>query len=1028
MASLSVRAEVGNGGSVAIAGFTIVEEPERVLVRGIGPELERFEVTGFLVDPILTIVDADGTPIQTNDDWDPSDQTIFDQVGAFSLAPGSKDAAIVITLSPGLYTAIVSGVGGTTGVALAEVYDVTNDTGSRLISLSARTHVGTGDNILIPGVYVSPGGGTRRLLIRAAGPSLVKLGVAETLENPQLTVAPFGQSSIGYNDDWGSDETHILNAAFKSAGAFLYSNEQSFDAAIVRDVSPGLYTVQISDLTGQTGVALAEVCDVTPTGPPATVTIAVTDPEADESGANMAEFTLTRTGNTSDLLIVNFVPSGSAGNVSDYAFLNGRAAFASGEDTITIVLDPVPDLETESTEDATLTLASGLGYNVGAQSAATASIGNSDGVLYETTLRPETSAQGSSASGTATILINSAGTLATVRVLVNNLSSDVTSAYLRYGEPNEIGEYLQRIPVDGSATTWRLRPGANYTVADLVEGLQSGLIYLGIETADYPTGEVRGHFIRSVGTSEFTPPPDPSPAPTAAADSIEAARFLTQATFGPTLASISALEQITFADWIDEQMALPMSLHRDAIMSDYATYPDEGIDGQDLPSTSNRTAAWWGVVLRGNDQLRQRVAFALSEIFVISENDDDVWFWQEGTSNYYDILVRNAFGNYRDLIEEVALSPMMGTYLSHLRNARAESEDGPQPDENFAREIMQLFSIGLVQLQPDGTRLLDEDGLPIPTYDQQTITETAKVLTGWAFHSNSLEDWRFRFGDQDWINPMTLFPNFHDDGPKNIVRGVRLPGGQGGEADLNDLLDTLFNHPNTGPFVARRLIQRLVTSNPTPAYVYRVAQAFEDNGSGVRGDLGAVIRAILLDYEARSPDAANAEEFGKLKEPLLRVSATLRGLTGVSGTQRIPLPWLGWHINQSPLRSPTVFNFFEPDYVKSGDLAAAGLFAPEFQILTDTQAIKQPNVIPLIAWDVFENVAFNYGELNALVATPDQLVDRISLVLAPGQLSASSRDEIIQALNDLPSWTSDNWHVVTAIMLVYSCPEGAIQN
>jgi uncharacterized protein (DUF1800 family) len=274
-----------------------------------------------------------------------------------------------------------------------------------------------------------------------------------------------------------------------------------------------------------------------------------------------------------------------------------------------------------------------------------------------------------------------------------------------------------------------------------------------------------------------------------------------------------------------------------------------------------------------------------------------------------------------------------------------------------------------------------------------------------------------------------LFPNFHDDGPKNIVRGVRIPAGQGGEADMDDLLDTLFHHPNTGPFISRRLIQRLVTSNPTPAYVYRVAQVFEDNGSGVRGDLGAVVRAILLDYEARSPEAAAADDFGKLKEPLLRVSATLRGLTSIpSGNQRIPLPWLGYHVEQSPLRSPTVFNFFEPDYVKSGTLAAAGLYAPEFQILTDTQAIKQPNVIPLIAWDVFNNVAFNHGELNALVPTPEQLVDRISLVLAPGQLSATSRDQVIQALNDLPSWTSTKWRVVTAIMLIHDCPEGAIQN
>lgn len=627
MANISVRAQVGNGGSVAIAGFTITEESEQVLVRAIGPGLEIHGVTDFLADPVLTINDSNGAVIFSNDDWDSSDAAVFEQLGAFELPDGSKDSAIVVTLPPGLYTAIASGVGGTTGVALVEVYDASGDSGSRMSSLSARTYVGTGENILIPGLYVSPGGGTRRLLIRAAGPSLVGFGVTEELENPQLTVSPLNGSAIGYNDNWASDETHVLDAAFRSAGAFAFSGEQSFDAAIVRDVQPGLYTFQVSGVAGQTGVALAEIYDLTPTGPPASVTITATDSNADESGANIAEFTLTRTGNTSGFLIVNFVPSGSAGNVFDYTFLNGRAAFASGETTTTIVLDPVPDLETESTESVTLTLASGLGYTIGAQTAAAASIGNTTGTLYETTLRPESSAQGSQGSGTATILINTAGTMAIVRVTADNLSSGVTAAYLRFGEPGQAGEYLTNVPIDGTTTTWRLQAGANYTIDDLFEGLQSGLIYVGIETAQFPTGEVRGHFIRSVGSTSFTPPPAPPPAPTAPADSIDAARFLTQATFGPTLQSISEMEQTNFAAWIDQQMALPMTSHRAAIMADFAANPDDGIDGEDLPGPDNRTAAWWNVVLRCNDQLRQRVAFALGEIFVISERNDFVWFW-----------------------------------------------------------------------------------------------------------------------------------------------------------------------------------------------------------------------------------------------------------------------------------------------------------------------------------------------------------------------------------------------------------------
>ena len=256
----------------------------------------------------------------------------------------------------------------------------------------------------------------------------------------------------------------------------------------------------------------------------------------------------------------------------------------------------------------------------------------------------------------------------------------------------------------------------------------------------------------------------------------------------------------------------------------------------------------------------------------------------------------------------------MGIYLSHLRNARADPVAGSLPDENYAREIMQLFTIGLHELQPDGTLRLDPRGLPVPTYNNDTIAEMARVFTGWSFASATPDNANnFRRGGANYIAPMSLFPAFNDLGAKTIVGGVTLPAGQGGRAHLEATLDALFNHPNTGPFVARRLIQRLVTSNPSPAYVYRVAQKFADNGVGRRGDLGAVVRAVLTDPEARSATVAATPAFGKLREPILRLSALFRSfpLTPNATTTRWFVPNLDRDVGQAPLSASSVFNFFD---------------------------------------------------------------------------------------------------------------------
>ncbi|MCE2862877.1 MAG: DUF1800 domain-containing protein, partial [Opitutaceae bacterium] len=526
----------------------------------------------------------------------------------------------------------------------------------------------------------------------------------------------------------------------------------------------------------------------------------------------------------------------------------------------------------------------------------------------------------------------------------------------------------------------------------------------------------------------------------------------------------------------NEQLALPFTSHRQAVVDDRTRFGGSGsFTNWNAIHPPNRQSAWFKNVLTARDQLRQRVAFALSQILVISDvglGDDSR---AEPIANYYDILGNGAFGNFRTLLERVTLSPMMGEYLSSLRNAKATYDAAGNaittPDENYAREVMQLFSIGLVRLQPDGTLMLGADGLPIPTYNQTTITEMAKVFTGWAYPSTNLN--AFRTAGANHISPMQLYPAFHDDTAKDLspVLATPIPASQGGTTDLRLALDALFNHPNTPPFISKLLIQRLVASNPSPAYVYRVARKFEDDGTGTRGNLAAVVRAILTDYEARSPDLLANAAHGKLKEPLLRLTGLLRGFNAsapsgrflglrhtVDGnfiTSSTPRPAAATQIAtvnsatlpgnaisnlaQAAMRSPTVFNFFKPDYVLPGPLAAAGLVAPEFEITDDNFAIMVPNYlrgfvvaatpttngVPTSAADYTLTLDLSYE--SSLAGNVPALLDHLNLVLCSGSLSAASRTRITSALAALPSTTSTIDRVRTAILLALTSPNAAIQ-
>ncbi len=1037
LGNLSTRAQVGIGDNIMITGFVVQEgAPKKVLIRAIGPRLSAYNVPGVLNNPQLRLFNASGVLVLANDDWSGSDAGTMETVGAFALNPGSNDAALVATLAPGAYTAQVSGVNNATGVALLEIYDVTGS--ARLLNLSTRAFVGTGANTFISGLSVAPAGGARRVLVRAAGPALRTLGVSGAVEDPALAVLDVAGRQVpgGANDNWETAGAADLAAAFAGSGAFPFASG-SRDAALIVDLLPGNYTVQVNGVAGSTGTALVEIYDLSPEHL-STVSVAAAVASTDTTTLTPAVFQFTRVGAVTAPLTVHYTLGGTAAAGVDFTPLSGSVIIPAGATGATVSLAPLANPANANNRIATLTITPHPSYGVGAGDRASVTIFANRGSLYVATLRAAADAPSSTAYGTATIQLSDDETFAIVNVSFSNLSSPQIVGHLAIGS-----DYVFSLRTGQVVNAvWQIRDTGVYSAADVVAALKSGRITAGIDTAGYPAGELSGGFVRSSGSAAFNPPPAAPALDLTAITPEDAARFLTQATFGATQAGIAALQAQGYHAWINEQMALPASSHRAATMADFAAINTGGVAMQNgvntRPGRTHRQAAWWKIAVEGPDQLRQRVAFALSEILVISDENGTINQWQEGAANYYDLLAGQAFGNYRTLLEQVSRSPMMGIYLSSLRNAKASNN--ATPDENYAREIMQLFSIGLHELNPDGTLRLDPNGQPIPTYTQETISETAKVFTGWSFHTRAgggaANPNLFRRGAADYINPMILWPDFHDDTEKTIVRGQLLPAGQGGYKDLQDTLDALFLHPNTGPFIGRQLIQRLVTSNPSPAYVYRVAQAFADNGAGVRGDLGAVVRAILLDYEARSAAVAATATFGKLKEPLLRTTALFRAFEGGSNSGRFSIANPQTALGQAALRSPSVFNFFEPDFVLPGATAAAGLYAPEYQILTDTTALTQANF--LYGYIQVNRSATNRGQQTIglqfdawrpLAATPGPLVDSLNLLLAAGSLSPAAAESITAAIAALPADTADAVleRIRAAIYLTLTAPESAVQ-
>jgi Protein of unknown function (DUF1800)/CHRD domain len=863
--------------------------------------------------------------------------------------------------------------------------------------------------------------------------------------------------------------------------------------------------------------------------------------------------------------------------------------------------------------------------------------GSSNGALYAASLAPQPGAN-TLGSGSALLLVNDARTEARLSYVFSNLTGPVNSgahihdARVIQGQAGRVIYDLDEFQPDIFGNyTWTFGESASHTVADILAAIEGGHAWLNLRTAAYPDGEVKGVFYPISGSQFFIPPAPPVAAELTipsdpALARIETARFLQQATFGARhdtdgaapwdADSIEAVQALGYAGWIDAQLSMPAGPNPETLkvvvmpptvvydvpsssrttpnalintyngsgpmssfISDYyLRYPRSSTDtDQDSQTSEEIWRAWWAISVKAPDQLRHRMAFALSQILVVSE-DGELDENARVVGHYYDLLYYHALGNFRTLIERVTLSPAMGIYLDMLGNKKPNPSTGYIPNENYAREILQLFSIGLMRLHPDGTPVLSMEGLPVTTYEQDNVVGFAHTFTGWNYPGTS----------SDKITAMTPRASDHDTGAKLLLDEAVIPAQtpatvESCNAELAAALDVIFHHPNTGPFICRQLIQRMVTANPSPGYVYRVTSVFEDNGIGVRGDLAAVAKAILLDPEARNELPRSQTGFGHLKEPVIRATQMIRAFKGFSYAERNfgstidlgivisatqtnidltqPLPTTDFTINttltpytvvdgyvlangnnilvksqtnaaengiyrfngngtlltraenadsgaeltqawvrvaagtdegkyfrqtaavstvgtdaqtweeqassntrrrmwgmgntngsltQTPLRSPTVFNFYEPNYVYLGHTGENGLYAPEFQITTETTVINAGNWFYDLTRYNTANAAdpyssgqgYDYGDPikrdikldltyeRSIAADSVALMNQLGSLIMPGQMDPQLVTLVAAYLESLPEATDGNRmrRIGEALYLISLSPEFAWQN
>ena len=900
---------------------------------------------------------------------------------------------------------------------------------SSAVNISTRMVVETGDNVLIGG-FIVYGTGHKTVGVRAIGPSLPLQG---TLSDPVLELHDSSGALIAANDNWRSSQQAEIIAAGLAPG-------DDRDSALIATLETGNYTAIVRGANNETGVAIVEVYDLdsgTPTARlgniatrghiltgdnvmiggfiirgdlPKRVIIRSRGPSLNLNGAPLS-------GRLTDPMLELHDGSGALMMAND----NWRSSQEAEVDASTLA--PTDDREPA----IVVTLPPGNYTAVTRGTGETSGIAlieiydldqppQADGsTLYLAALRSQGAAN-SPGSGTASLRLSSDETSAIFSFAFSNLTGPVAGMRIYASDGTLLFDLNGAIPQPDGTYLWVFTPVGSFTVADIIAALRAGQIYFRIDTAAYPLGEISG-FLNVAAGGQIAPVPSPPPPLPAGTPTVaDAGRFLSQATFGATDALIAMVQSEGFDAFLDQQFAAPVSSH--------LAFVDAS--GVNPPTITQTNDAWWTLAISAPDQLRQRVAFALSEFMVVSNSSKNLGNQPGALPAYYDVLVGGAFGNFRQLLEDITLNPAMGSFLDMLKNDKANASGTRLPNENYAREIMQLFSIGLYHLNLDGSLALSSGGLPIPTYDQDAILGTAAVFTGWTY-AQATNPPVFN-PPADWRNPMVNVASHHSPNSKTILNGVLIPAGQTAAQDFSTTLDTIFNHPNVGPFFCKQLIQRLVTSNPSPGYIYRVTAVFNNNGQGVRGDLKAVVRAILMDYDARG-SAKTGQGAGHEREPVIRLTNLLRAFNASSPDGKFSVRNAYTNFAEEAMHSPTVFNFFSPDYMAPGAITAAGLNSPEFGITTETTVVTIANYLNSAIYSYLgpssDRITLNLTNEQALAADPVQLVDHLNSLLMANNMSTGMRNILINAITQIPA-NNPAERAKTAIYLVINSPEFTI--
>ena len=762
-----------------------------------------------------------------------------------------------------------------------------------------------------------------------------------------------------------------------------------------------------------------------PPEPPASseISLLVDQNMAYEKSGIAAEILMSRTGDTEAIEVLlafdgSESPVEGSASSNDYQLFNENDEvlgdsinLVQGESTKRIIIRPVSDDVREVPETLVITVVENSGYTLSDQISAEILIndasneyGNSR--LFLGTFRSQDNVQ-TAASGLLSFLLQGDNSKGVLTYTYDNLGSERIDQHIHLSPSGTVIHDIKDEDLEQSGSLsqyeWHMEPGGIFTTKQqMLDTLFNGEFYVNVHSADNPGGEILAY----MSFDAFAEPPLQEELTVADVD-YDIVRFLNQATFGATPRDYEQLRSLIDQDganrlqvyelWIDQQISAPRTSMQDLDNHTYSVFSE-------YSQSSLKRESFWPIALYANDQLRQRMTFALSEILVISTENSMIRNRPQGLGSYWDTLANESFGSYKALLKDVTLHPMMGVYLSHLINSKANEDAGTFPDENYAREVMQLFTFGLVHRNKDGSVVLGDDNLPLATYDNETIRNLARVFTGLGLSyaadstGNSVyENTNFNRSycgpngslHYCWTQPMKFFPSYHDfeekrlfvdNGDQIIIPGSADTGVDQAVNELEMVIEALVAHNTTAPFIARRLIQRFVTSNPSNAYIEKVSSAF-----GQDGDLKQAIKAILLDPEARSPSVVSSSSFGKFKEPILQLTAVFRlfnasskialgegdadlGLIETdyvnadhfaSNATFIKIGNVGGEIGQEAQAAPSVFNFFSPDYSPSGKLASEGLVAPELTLITESQIYSMFNQYDQLLHNGFVNFRRN---------------------------------------------------------------------